>query len=107
MLLNQTVSSPGEDYLYYMLRTPEFGEDKLVERERLYSFFREHEKERRKVQEILAHIRKPPTASVYQAIHVTKEYDAGKTWKQIPVSGFAVHWCSLPFRDTAFLCFCL
>lgn len=26
MLLNQTVSSPGEDYLYYMLRTPEFRE---------------------------------------------------------------------------------
>lgn len=83
MLLNQTVSSPGEDYLYYMLRTPEFQEEKLAEKEQLYSFFREHEKERRKVQEILAHIRKPPTASVYQAIHVTKEYDAGKTWKQI------------------------
>ena len=83
MLLNQTVSSPGEDYLYYMLRTPEFREEKLAEKEQLYSFFREHEKERRKVQEILAHIRKPPTASVYQAIHVTKEYDAGKTWKQI------------------------
>lgn len=85
MLLNQTVSSPGEDYLYYMLRTPEFREEKLAEKEQLYSFFREHEKERRKVQEILAHIRKPPTASVYQAIHVTKEYDAGKTWKQIPM----------------------
>lgn len=36
MLMNQTVSSPGEDYLYYLLRTPEFGEDKLVERAAVY-----------------------------------------------------------------------
>ena len=83
MLMNQTISSPGEDYLYYLLRTPEYQEEKLAERERLYTFFREHEKERQKVQEILAHIRKPPSSSVYQAIHVTKEYDAGNPWKQI------------------------
>lgn len=39
MLMNQTVSSAGEDYLYAMLHRPEFSEERLKERERLFCFF--------------------------------------------------------------------
>lgn len=46
MALNQTWSSSGEEYLYYMLRTPCLEEDTLKERERLISYFAGHEEER-------------------------------------------------------------
>ena len=44
MLMNQTVSSAGEDYLYAMLHRPEFSEERLKERERLFCFFEKEEK---------------------------------------------------------------
>ena len=37
--INQTVSSPGEDVLYNMLRRPVFNKEKLEEREKLIHFF--------------------------------------------------------------------
>lgn len=83
MLINQTVSSPGEDYLYYLLRTPEFDKETLEKREKLMQFFRDNEEARRKVQEILIKIRKPPTASVYQTIHQTKEVYIGEPVRQV------------------------
>jgi len=43
MLMNQTVSSAGEDYLYAMLHRPEFSEERLKERERLFCFFEKEE----------------------------------------------------------------
>lgn len=44
--VNHTRSSPGEEYLYYLLRTPVTEQGKLDERERLMKFFQTHEKER-------------------------------------------------------------
>ena len=46
MLMNQTVSSAGEDYLYAMLHRPEFSEERLKERERLFCFLKKEEKTR-------------------------------------------------------------
>ena len=50
MLLNNTCSACGEEYLYAMLRLPEFQPETLEERERVIEFFRNHAKERENVQ---------------------------------------------------------
>ena len=44
MLVNQTVSSPGEDVLYDMMRRPVFSEEEMKRRDRLVEFFATHEK---------------------------------------------------------------
>lgn len=56
--MNNTESSPGEQYLYNMLREPLYDEKKLEERNNLISFFQEHEDERKKIQYILAKLGK-------------------------------------------------
>ena len=45
--LNHTYSNIGEDYLYDLLRRPQTEESVLRERERLITYFAEHEKERK------------------------------------------------------------
>lgn len=49
-MLNNTESSIGEGYLYYLLRHPEFAEETLKERETLYQYFASHTGEREKLQ---------------------------------------------------------
>ena len=44
MLINNTVSSCGEEYLYSILRKPLFDQKSLDERNRLVEFFRKNEK---------------------------------------------------------------
>ena len=58
MLLNNTVSSCGEEYLYYMLRTPEQKREVLLAREELMEWFRTHPGERLQLQKIFYEIRK-------------------------------------------------
>lgn len=62
--MNHTVSSCGEDYLYSMLRLPEFNPEVLDERNRLAEFFRTREKEREQVQMMLRIIDKRKGYSV-------------------------------------------
>ena len=62
--MNGTVSSCGEDYLYSLLRLPEFDEKILQERDRLIEFFRTHKKEREQVQRMLRFIGKRKAYSV-------------------------------------------
>ena len=49
-MVNQTVSSPGEDVLYDMMRRPVFSREELEEREKLVEFFSSHTKEREEMQ---------------------------------------------------------
>lgn len=51
MLLNNTQSSAGEEYLYKTLRTPSFSEQELSERERLNQYMEEHEETRKILQQ--------------------------------------------------------
>ncbi len=44
--LNQTYSSAGEEILYYMLRSPQFSEEKLKHLEEVVTYFTEHTDER-------------------------------------------------------------
>lgn len=83
MLMNQTVSSAGEDYLYAMLHRPEFSEERLKERERLFCFFKKEEKTRIRCQQILTTLRKPRGLSLYQSIHVEKDCQVGSPIREI------------------------
>ncbi|WPC44832.1 MutS-related protein [Clostridium sp. JS66] len=56
--VNTTESSPGEQYLYNILREPLYDEEKLKYRDKLIKFFQTHEKERKKIQYILAKLGK-------------------------------------------------
>lgn len=83
MLMNQTVSSAGEDYLYAMLHRPEFSEERLKERERLFCFFEKEEKTRIRCQQILTTLHKPRGLSLYQSIHVEKDCQVGSPIREI------------------------
>lgn len=83
MLMNQTVSSAGEDYLYAMLHRPEFSEERLKERERLFCFFEKEEKTRIRCQQIFTTLRKPRGLSLYQSIHVEKDCQVGSPIREI------------------------
>ncbi len=44
--MNYTLSSTGEEYLYYRLRTPEYEEDKLKHFQEIAEYFDKHEEDR-------------------------------------------------------------
>lgn len=58
MLINQTVSSPGEDVLYNMLRRPLFQKEEIEQREKLIRFFSENKEKREKMQLMLSGVGK-------------------------------------------------
>lgn len=81
MLMNNTQSACGEDYLYHILRSPCFDEKKLQERNRLINFFTEHPKERLAVSEALAGIGKMPGMSVSAYIRILKDAQRYSVWR--------------------------
>lgn len=56
--INQTVSSPGEDVLYDMMRRPLFNQDMVDRREKLICFFAENKEKREEMQIMLSKIGK-------------------------------------------------
>ena len=68
LMVNQTVSSCGEDILYAMMRLPAFSEETLAERNRLIEWFGDHPKEREDVQYILARVGRKRHMSQYEYI---------------------------------------
>lgn len=75
LMINNTISSCGEEYLYYILREPTFSQDVLDERNRLIEFFRENEEVRIKVQRLLGQIGKTRGVSLYEYICRLKEIE--------------------------------
>ena len=57
-MVNKTISSPGEDVLYDMMRRPLFSREELEERETLVEFFSTHQKEREEMQLLLYQVGK-------------------------------------------------
>lgn len=51
--MNHTLSSTGEEYLYYTLRTPKQSKEELDRQEAVVDYFAEHEDERVKVQMLM------------------------------------------------------
>ena len=68
MLVNQTVSSPGEDVLYDMMRRPLFSEEEVQEREKLIGFFAEETEKREKLQYLLSSVGKTRLGSLSETV---------------------------------------
>ena len=73
MVMNRTVSAMGEEYLYALLRQPQFDEAEMKERERLISFFLENAEKRVDLQEALYQIGKNGKYSVYECMNYIKK----------------------------------
>ena len=71
MLMNNTGSAIGEEYLYALLRKPVFLEKELFERNRLMNFFGNHEEERLKLQTSFALMGKLNRLSIFEYINRT------------------------------------
>lgn len=75
MLLNNTGSSVGEEYLYYLLRQMNFDENELKERDRIMNYFTEHEEERIRFQLIMNRLGKLPNISVFEYMNRMKKLE--------------------------------
>ena len=73
MVLNRTVCAVGAEYLYAMLRQPEFDKTELAERERLIRFFQTEEEKRIDIQQALYQIGKNSRTSVYACMDYMKK----------------------------------
>lgn len=80
MLINNTQSAIGEEYLYYILRKPCFDDKKLKERERLIQFFLENEEKRIEIQRAFKHMGKLINISISEYINRTDNIDTSKTY---------------------------
>lgn len=68
MMVNQTLSSPGEDVLYAMMRTPAFSREEIDKRDSLSEFFRTHQAEREQMQWMLFEVGKTRFGSLSDTI---------------------------------------
>lgn len=73
VVLNQTCSCCGEEYLYAMLRSPFYEEEPLKEIDRLAECLTKDEKLRFKLQKTLSRIGKLYRISMYEYIHTVDE----------------------------------
>ena len=73
MLINQTVSSPGEDVLYDMLRRPVFRQEDIDRREKLIRFFAENKEKREQMQILLSNVGKTWHGSLSDTILALEE----------------------------------
>lgn len=78
MLLNNTKSSIGEEYLYKLLRTPLFDENDLKERDRVISFFENNKERAFELERIFSKIGYTRKISFYQYIFRLKDLGKGK-----------------------------
>lgn len=69
MLINNTSSAMGEEYLYSLLRKVKFNEEELLERNRLIQFFQQNEEKRMQLQMALRGMGKLRNVSVYEYIN--------------------------------------
>lgn len=83
MLVNQTVSSPGEDVLYDMMRRPAFSEEELKRRDSLVEFFASHEKERVEMQLHLFRVGKTRVGSLADTVLALKDAPEIKTGSHV------------------------
>lgn len=75
MLLNNTGSSVGEEYLYYLLRQMVFDENELKERNRIMKYFTEHEEDRIKFQLTMQRLGKLSNISVFEYMNRMKKLE--------------------------------
>ncbi|MBE5948155.1 MAG: hypothetical protein E7261_03895 [Lachnospiraceae bacterium] len=85
MQMNNTYSSAGEEYLYYMLRTPQVSEDELLKREELITFFANNKDAREKLQMVYGEIGRKRGISVSDYISRLKDVQRENNWKHYSI----------------------
>lgn len=107
LMINQTCSSVGEDYLYWLLRTPTEDEKALFKRSRLISYFQTHEEERLKLQYCyhqLGRMRKHSVSDYLLRLIELPEQGNGRHYAVIAAELFSI---ALLFVNGAAGAFCL
>jgi len=90
-LLDVTYSSPGEEQLYHILRTPETKPDELERRERLIEWNRANDEKRRDLQVTFASLGKTYRLSRYSYIRQMIETKPSIDWvSYLPIALFCV-----------------
>lgn len=97
MLLNNTYSSVGEEYLYKTLRIPEFNKEELLKREKLISYFMKNEEEAFKLQEIFARLGRTKSISLFEFIHRLNDVEKHGNLKHIILDIFFVASAAMLF----------
>lgn len=81
--MNHTRTSAGEEYLYHILRTPEFTEDILLERERVIQCYQKNPDVRLALELALHEIGKTDHISVYEFLSDTDKLVPIKRWHHV------------------------
>lgn len=100
MQMNNTYSSVGEEYLYYMLRTPKISEGELLKREELITFFADNKEEREKLQMIYGEIGRKKGISVSDYINRLKDVSRESNRKHYCIILLLVLVVCIFFADT-------
>jgi DNA mismatch repair ATPase MutS len=107
VVMNTTVSSCGEDILYYMLRVPEFDKEKLQERNRLIEYFRTHEAERIRLQVLLSDVKKISKMSITDYIYALKDVERSGAYKYILLACMSLVSLGVIFVNPLIGVFCM
>lgn len=81
--MNRTESSAGQEYLYYMLRTPVFEKEELDKREAAITFFLNNPEERKKLQILFAKAGRTGKYSIYEYLEFLDVLEKGGILKEI------------------------
>ncbi len=79
ILLNNTRSSAGEEYLYKLLRTPEFNDNNLSKRKKLSDFLRNNTDITFKLSEIFSYMGRTKSISLFDFIYRLKDLGTRKS----------------------------
>ena len=99
--MNYTLSSTGEEYLYYRLRTPEFDQEKLRHFNEIVKFFDENQEERISFQLLMRKLGTTGKFSLYDYLEYLISFDGLSNIKEFFVLAlFALSILVLVFNPT-------
>lgn len=102
--INNTLSTLGENVLYFILRTPIFNEDELSKRNKYIEFFTESKAKREKLQHVIINIGEERNASIIHYILTEKPRNKKKRIVYIALSLiFILSVIGMMFRSKYFL----
>lgn len=81
--MNGTCSSAGQEYLYYMLRTPVFSAEELQRREEVMRYFTQQEEDRLKVQMLCRRMGRTGKYSLYDYLDFLDQLGERRNGRQI------------------------
>lgn len=81
--MNSACSSAGQEYLYYMLRSPSFSEEELMRREVLMQYFTVHEEERLRLLMLYGRMGRTGKYSIYDYLDFLDNLGERSSGRQI------------------------